>query len=199
EKEGEKVVQLLGGKHCATHSVLKRRGDRGDSKTGNDQSSKKQSNTFDNESTKPWNKCSERSNYKDDTDIIPSYDIEPMAEVPYTAEYNVFAAKTLHTEQPEFLSDTSLVEKVDSNTTPNSSDMCNNKFKDDQNADDHEDECVVLTNLITNLKLDIDENKKSQKKVRKRNASLTHELNECKSSLAESNDIRDRYRSALHD
>ncbi|GKF66769.1 hypothetical protein Tco_0193286, partial [Tanacetum coccineum] len=34
---------------------------------------------------------------------------------------------------------------------------------EDQNADDHEDEPVVLANLIANLKLDIDENKKIQK------------------------------------
>ncbi|GJV36293.1 putative ribonuclease H-like domain-containing protein [Tanacetum coccineum] len=44
--------------------------------------------------------------------------------------------------------------EVDSNTTPDSSDLCNNEFKDDQNADDHEHECVVLANLIANLKLE---------------------------------------------
>ncbi|GJZ81071.1 hypothetical protein Tco_0646065 [Tanacetum coccineum] len=32
--------------------------------------------------------------------------------------------------------------EVDSNTTSDSSDMCNNEFKDDQNADDHENERV---------------------------------------------------------
>nr|GEY44315.1 hypothetical protein [Tanacetum cinerariifolium] len=88
--------------------------------------------------------------------------------------------------------------EVDSNTTPNSSDMCNNKCEDDQNVDDHEDERVVLANLIANLKLDIDKNKTIQKQLRKANATLTHELNECKSALDESNDIRDRCRSALH-
>ncbi|GJR35912.1 hypothetical protein Tco_1211596 [Tanacetum coccineum] len=101
-------------------------------------------------------------------------------------------------KQPEFINDTSLMEKVDSNTTPDLSDMCNNEFEDDQNADDHEDERVVLANLIANLKLDIDENKTVQKQLRKLNATLTHEPNECKSALAKSNDIRDRCRSALH-
>ncbi|GKA44367.1 hypothetical protein Tco_0737091 [Tanacetum coccineum] len=66
--------------------------------------------------------------------IKPSYDIEPMAEVSYTAEYNAFVLETQHTMKPEFLNDTSLMEKVDSDTTPNSSDMCNNEFKDDQSA-----------------------------------------------------------------
>ncbi|GJY02682.1 hypothetical protein Tco_0360834 [Tanacetum coccineum] len=56
---------------------------------------------------------------------------------------------------------------VDSNTTPDSSDMCNNEFKDDQYADDHEDERVVLSNLIANLKLDTDKNKKIQKQSKR--------------------------------
>ncbi|GJU51947.1 hypothetical protein Tco_1221502 [Tanacetum coccineum] len=169
------------------------------SMTRNDQSSKKQSSTSGNESSRLGNKCSERSYFGDDTDIKPSYDTEPMAEVPYTAELNVFAAKTQHTEQPEFLNETSLMEKVDSNTTPNSSDMCNNELKYYQNADDHEVERVMLANLIANLKLDIDENKNIQKQLRKENASLAHELNRCKSDLEESNDIRDRCISSLHE
>ncbi|GKB44563.1 hypothetical protein Tco_0889505 [Tanacetum coccineum] len=40
--------------------------------------------------------------------------------------------------------------------------------------------------------------KNIQNQLKRANASLTHELNECKSALAESNDIRDRCRSALH-
>ncbi|GJX85898.1 reverse transcriptase domain-containing protein [Tanacetum coccineum] len=168
------------------------------SKIRNYQSSEKQSSTSGNESRRSRNECSERSNSEDDTFIRPSYDTEPMVEVPYTAEFNVFVVETQHTEQPEFLNDTSLMEKVDSNTTPNLSDMCNNEFEDNQNADDHEDERVVLANLIVNLKLDIDENKNIQKQLRKANATLTHELNECKYALEKSNDIRDRCRSALH-
>nr|GEV99965.1 hypothetical protein [Tanacetum cinerariifolium] len=97
------------------------------------------------------------------------------------------------------MNDTSLMEKVDSNTTHDSPDMCNNEFKNDRNADDHEDERVMLANLIANLKLNTDENKKIQKQLRKANATLTHELNECKFALNESNGIRDRCRSALHD
>nr|GEX02479.1 hypothetical protein [Tanacetum cinerariifolium] len=77
--------------------------------------------------------------------------------------------------------------------------MCNNEFEDDQNADDNdEDESVELANLIANLKLDIDENKKIQKQLRKSNSTLTQELNERKYSLTELNDIQDRCRSALH-
>nr|GEV01072.1 hypothetical protein [Tanacetum cinerariifolium] len=57
-------------------------------------------------------------------------------------------------------------------------DMCNNEFKDDEN-DDHEDERVMLANLIANLNLDIDENKKIQKQLRNTNTTLTHELKVC--------------------
>ncbi|GJV52445.1 hypothetical protein Tco_1448186, partial [Tanacetum coccineum] len=129
-----------------------------------------------------------------------------MVEVPYTAKYNAFAVESQHSEQPKNMNDTYLMEKVDSNTTPDSSDMCNNEFKDDQNADDHEDERVVLADLIANLKCDIDENKKIQKQLKNANTSLAHELEkcksaleECKSSLGESSRTRDRYLVALHD
>ncbi|GJX95894.1 hypothetical protein Tco_0351692 [Tanacetum coccineum] len=45
---------------------------------------------------------------------------------------------------------------------------------------------------------DVEPMEKIQKQLKRANASLTHELNECKSALAESNDIRGRCRSALH-
>ncbi|GJY06737.1 retrovirus-related pol polyprotein from transposon TNT 1-94 [Tanacetum coccineum] len=63
---------------------------------------------------------------------------------------------------------------------------------------------VLHCNLIANLKLDVDENKKIQKQLKKANATLTQELTECKSILAEtsrtlgeSNSIRDSCLVAL--
>ncbi|GKA90069.1 retrovirus-related pol polyprotein from transposon TNT 1-94, partial [Tanacetum coccineum] len=63
---------------------------------------------------------------------------------------------------------------------------------------------VALANLIANLKLNVDENKKIQKQLKKANATLTQELTECKSILAEtsrtlgeSNSIRDSCLVAL--
>ncbi|GKB07171.1 hypothetical protein Tco_0835404 [Tanacetum coccineum] len=133
----------------------------------NDQSLKNQSNTSRDESSRSRNECNDKSTFGDDTNIRPSYDTEPMVEVPYTAEYNVFDVESQHSKQPKNMNDTSLMKKVDSNTTPDSSDMCNNEFKDDQNVDDHEDEHVVLADLIANLKCDIDENKKDSKAIKK--------------------------------
>nr|GEW07253.1 hypothetical protein [Tanacetum cinerariifolium] len=90
------------------------------------------------------------------------------------------------------------VQEVDSNVIPDSPDMCDNDIQTDQNVVECDDERVVLANLIENLKLDVDENKKIQKQLKKSNTSLAHELNECKSILAEtsktlgeSNSIRD--------
>ncbi|GJZ56897.1 hypothetical protein Tco_0612391 [Tanacetum coccineum] len=60
-------------------------------------------------------------------------------------------------------SDTEPLEQVDSNVIPNSPDMCNDDIKTDQNAEECDNERVALANLIANLKLDIDENKKIQK------------------------------------
>nr|GEV83083.1 ribonuclease H-like domain-containing protein [Tanacetum cinerariifolium] len=120
-------------------------------------------------------------------DIDPFFDSEPLEKVQFDDEY-----------QPENMKDITLMEKVNSNTTPDSSDMCNDEFKDNQNANDDEDGFVMLLNSIANLKLDTDENKKIQKQLKKENTTLTHELNESKSALKESNDILDRCRSALH-
>nr|GEW87454.1 integrase, catalytic region, zinc finger, CCHC-type, peptidase aspartic, catalytic [Tanacetum cinerariifolium] len=74
----------------------------------------------------------------------------------------------------------------------------------DQNAVECDNENVALANLIVNLKLDVNENKKIQKQLKKANASLTQGLTECKSILAEtsrtlreSNSIRDSCLVAL--
>nr|GEY95996.1 hypothetical protein [Tanacetum cinerariifolium] len=106
-----------------------------------------------------------------------------------------------HSAQPESTSNTCLVEKDDSNVTPDSPDMFDNDIQTDQNA---KDERVSLANLIANLKLGVDENKKIQKQLKKENVSLAHELNECKSiltgtirTLRESNSIRDSCLVAL--
>ncbi|GJW11257.1 hypothetical protein Tco_1577084 [Tanacetum coccineum] len=82
--------------------------------------------------------------------------------------------------------------------------MCDNDIQTDQNAVKCEDERVALANLIANLKLDVDENKKIQKQLKKAKTSLDHELKECKSILAEtsrtlgeSNSIRNSFLIAL--
>nr|GEX56641.1 hypothetical protein [Tanacetum cinerariifolium] len=174
------------------------------SNKGNDQGLENQSNTYGDESNRPRNEYNEKSTSSDDTDIRPSYDTEPMVEVPYTAKYNVFVVDTQHYEQPECINNTHVVEIGDCNVIPDSSDMCNNDIQNDQNVVECDDERVTLANLIANLKLDVDENKKIQKQLKKSNTTLAQELKECKSILAEtsrtmreSNSIRDSCLVAL--
>ncbi|GKE66167.1 hypothetical protein Tco_1520328, partial [Tanacetum coccineum] len=61
---------------------------------------------------------------------------KPLEQVQYDAEYNLFATERQHSEQPEFINNTCVVEKVDSNVIPISPDMCDNDIQTDQNAEE---------------------------------------------------------------
>nr|GEZ90999.1 hypothetical protein [Tanacetum cinerariifolium] len=87
----------------------------------------------------------------------PCIDSEPLEHVQNDNGYNVFANDLQHFEQSE---------------------------SNDQNIIERDDERVALANLIANLKLDVDENKKIQKQLKKANTILAHELKECKTILA---------------
>nr|GEW04326.1 hypothetical protein [Tanacetum cinerariifolium] len=99
--------------------------------------------------------------------------------------YNVFSNDLQHSEQSESVSNTCLVETDDSNIIHDSPDMCDDDIQNDQNDVKSDAERVTLANLIANLKLDVDENKKIQKKLKKANTTLAQELKECKTILAE--------------
>ncbi|GJX28558.1 hypothetical protein Tco_0236637 [Tanacetum coccineum] len=105
-------------------------------------------------------------------------DQKPMAEVRYTAEYNVFVVGTQHSKQPENINDTHVMEKGDSNVTPDSSNMCDNDNQADQNAEACDDKRVALANLIANLKLDIDE-KKDSKAIKERKRIIDSRIERC--------------------
>nr|GEV68573.1 copia protein [Tanacetum cinerariifolium] len=55
----------------------------------------------------------------------------------------------------------------------------------EQNDVESDDERVALANLIDNLKLDVNKNKKTHKQLKKANTTLAQELKECKAILAE--------------
>nr|GEZ13246.1 hypothetical protein [Tanacetum cinerariifolium] len=88
-------------------------------------------------------------------------------------------------EQSESVNNTCLVEMNDSNFILDSPDMCEDDIQNEQNDVESDDERVALANLIANLKLDVDENKKIQKQLKKANTTLAQELKECKAILAE--------------
>nr|GEU83384.1 retrovirus-related Pol polyprotein from transposon TNT 1-94 [Tanacetum cinerariifolium] len=112
-------------------------------------------------------------------------DSKPVEQVQNNAKYNVFSNKLQHSEQSESVSNTCLVEMDDSNITPDSPDMCEDDIQNEQNDVESDGERVALVNLIANLKLDVDENKKIQKQLKKANTTLAQELKECKTILAE--------------
>nr|GEZ46127.1 integrase, catalytic region, zinc finger, CCHC-type, peptidase aspartic, catalytic [Tanacetum cinerariifolium] len=85
----------------------------------------------------------------------------------------------LQAEQYDWLADTN--EEIDDNVILDSPDMCDDDIQNDQNDIESDDEHVALANL----KLDVDENKKIQKQLKKANTTLAQELKECKTILAE--------------
>nr|GEX19979.1 hypothetical protein [Tanacetum cinerariifolium] len=121
-------------------------------------------------------------------------DSEPLEQVQNDNEYNVFVNDLQHSEQSESVSNTCIVETDDSNVIPDSPYMCDDVIQNNQNDVENDDERVALADL----KLDVDENKKIQKQLKKANTTLAQELKECKSILAEpsktlgeSNSVRD--------
>nr|GEV32521.1 hypothetical protein [Tanacetum cinerariifolium] len=131
-------------------------------------------------------------------------DSEPVEHVQNDAKYNVFSNELQHSVQFESVSDTCLVEANDSNVILDSPDMCEDDMQNDQNDVESYDERVALANLIANLKLDVNENKKIQKQLKKANTTLAQELKECKTilaktskSLGESISVRDSCLVAL--
>nr|GEZ76339.1 hypothetical protein [Tanacetum cinerariifolium] len=87
-------------------------------------------------------------------------DSEPVEQVQNDAGYNVFTNDLQHYEQSKSVSNTCLVETDDINVIPDSPDMCKDDIQNEQNDVESDDDCVALANLIANLKLDVDENKR---------------------------------------
>ncbi|GJR95491.1 retrovirus-related pol polyprotein from transposon TNT 1-94 [Tanacetum coccineum] len=110
---------------------------------------------------------------------------QPLDQVQNHDENNVFANERRHSEQPKSINDTYVLEKDDSNVTLDSSNICNNDNQVDQNVTECDDERAALANLIAHLTLDTEENKTILKQLKKANASLTQELDECKTNLDE--------------
>ncbi|GKD13442.1 hypothetical protein Tco_1197849 [Tanacetum coccineum] len=140
---------------------------------------------------------------KEQSDCLADTD-EEIDEQELEAHYSYMAKIQEVPTQSESISNTCVVETGDSNVIPDSPDMRDNDIQNDQNVVECDDERVALANLVANLKLDVDENKKIQKQLNKANASLNQELTECKSILAEtsrtrgeSNSIRDSCLVAL--
>nr|GEU65451.1 hypothetical protein [Tanacetum cinerariifolium] len=111
-------------------------------------------------------------------------DSEPLEQVQNDTGYNVFANELQHSKQSKSIRNTCFVKTNDSNVIPDSPDMCDDDIQNDQNDVESDHERIALANLIANLKLDVNENKRIQKKLKKANTTLAQELKECKTILA---------------
>ncbi|GKD82314.1 hypothetical protein Tco_1349153 [Tanacetum coccineum] len=89
---------------------------------------------------------SRKDTHAEDADIISVNDKQPMAEVQLIAKHNVLAKEQHHYEQSEFVYDTYLLENVDRNTIPKSTDMSHMGGEIDQNAD--AEKCQGLCPLL---------------------------------------------------
>ncbi|GJS92155.1 hypothetical protein Tco_0774791 [Tanacetum coccineum] len=94
----------------------------------------------------------------------------------------------LQAEQSDWLADTDeeideqeleahYMETDDRNVILDSLDMCDNDIQDDQNDVECDDKRVALANLIINLKLDVDENKKIEKAIKESKCNIDSRIN----------------------
>ncbi|GKD58558.1 hypothetical protein Tco_1296067 [Tanacetum coccineum] len=79
-----------------------------------------------------------------DADIKPVNDQVSFAEVQLIAQHNVLAIEQKHTEQSEPIYDTYLLKKVDSNTTPDSTNMCHRGGEIDYDAEQYQVKSPLL-------------------------------------------------------
>ncbi|GJT42266.1 hypothetical protein Tco_0950981 [Tanacetum coccineum] len=107
---------------------------------------------------------------------------EEIDEQELEAHYS-YMAKIQEVSPEESSSTGQPLEQNDSNVTPDSSNICTNDNQVDQNAV----ECVDERDALANLTLDTEENKTILKQLKKANASLTQELEKCKTNLDETN------------
>nr|GFC48557.1 hypothetical protein [Tanacetum cinerariifolium] len=107
---------------------------------------------------------------------------EEIDEQELEAHYS-YMAKIQEVPTAELGTDSEPLEKVQNDTgnvIPDLADMCDDDIQNDQNDVESDDERVALANLIANLKLDVDENKKIQNKLKKANTTLSQELKSAK-------------------
>ncbi|GKD28735.1 hypothetical protein Tco_1239513 [Tanacetum coccineum] len=86
-----------------------------------------------------------------DADIRLVDDKVPFAEVQLTTQHNVLANKQQHSVQSELIYDTHLLEQVDRNTIPDSTNMCHRGGEKDQNAKKCQVSCPLLDPSFDNM------------------------------------------------
>ncbi|GKC79756.1 hypothetical protein Tco_1130530 [Tanacetum coccineum] len=92
-----------------------------------------------------------KDTHAEDADINSVNDKQPMAEVQLTVEHNILANEQQHYEYSESIYDTYLLEKVDRNTTLDSTNMHHMGGEIDQNAVKCQVSCPLLDPSFDNI------------------------------------------------
>nr|GEX04893.1 Gag-Pol polyprotein [Tanacetum cinerariifolium] len=134
------------------------------------------------------NECRKPKKVKDSTYYKEKMLLYKQAEkgVPLQAEqYNWLEDTDEEIDEQELEAHYNYMEKIQEVPTADTGIDSEPLEQNDQNDVESDDERVALANLIANLKLVVDENKKIQKQLKKANTTLALGLKECKTILAE--------------
>ncbi|GJZ67910.1 hypothetical protein Tco_0631150 [Tanacetum coccineum] len=107
-----------------------------------------------NETESEWHVSSNRSEkytHDENADINSVNDKQLMAKVQLTTEHNILANEQQHYEQSGSIYDTYLLEKVDKNTTPDSTNMSHRGGEINQNAVKCQVSCPLLDPSFDNM------------------------------------------------
>nr|GEU99297.1 hypothetical protein [Tanacetum cinerariifolium] len=113
-----------------------------------------------------------------DADIKPINDQVPLVEVQLTAQHNVLANEQHHTEQSEPIYDTYLLEKVDSNITPDLTNMCHKRGEIDQDAELYQVKSPLLNAEFFKMKDMVKKKNSSKESYESNDMAHNHYLEE---------------------
>ncbi|GJT53231.1 reverse transcriptase domain-containing protein [Tanacetum coccineum] len=92
-----------------------------------------------------------KDTHAEDADINSVNDKQPLAEVQLTVQHDTLANEQQHSVQSEPIYDTHLLEKVDRNTIPDSTNMCHRGGEIEQNAKKCQVSCPLLDPSFDNM------------------------------------------------
>ncbi|GJZ34951.1 hypothetical protein Tco_0580768 [Tanacetum coccineum] len=92
-----------------------------------------------------------KDTHAEDADINSVNDKQPLAEVQLTVQHDTLANEQQHSVQSEPIYDKHLLEKVDRNTIPDSTNMCHRGGEIEQNAEKCQVSCPLLDPSFDNM------------------------------------------------
>ncbi|GKD58423.1 hypothetical protein Tco_1295932 [Tanacetum coccineum] len=119
-----------------------------------------------------------------DVNIKPVNDQMPYAEVQLTTQHNVLANEQQHTKQSEPIYDINLLEKIDSNTTLDSTNMSHRGGKIDQDAKQYQVKSHLLNAELFKMKDKINELKA---RLQAKNSTINNLMKQIKNVHEKSN------------